>query len=272
MTSSSERVFSIDRFANNFKSAIEWMLVSRHGAEIERSIRSFIENKIELESNPDSPRALKFLVELIVTQAWYYRKPSDFDEKMNAFIDKFGANFRTQQGKKELVNLVTSLAHQRIKSRVKEMLEGILRYSSIKQFTEELYKLAVQGRTIVLGEKGRDNYLRNFGYWDRIPMDRHEMRFVVRTGIYHACSANARSDPLQKASLHDALTRFCFKYLKDYTVFGIDLGSAPGIVDIFIWSFCSKKRYNICGSTPRCEKCLLKKTCLYAIVNTFIYK
>jgi len=217
LISSSERVFSIDRFADAFKNTIGWMLVNKHGAEIKEDVKSFIENKTELESNPDSPKALKLLVELIVTQAWYYRKPSNFDEKMNAFISKFGADFRTQQGKKELVDLVTVLAPPRIKRRARGMLENLLKYSSIKQFTEELYRSAVRGRTIVLGEKGRDNYLRDFGYWDRIPMDRHEMRFIVRTGIYHACSVKVRSDPLQKASLHDALTRFCSDYLKGYT-------------------------------------------------------
>ncbi|MHA1237811.1 MAG: hypothetical protein ACTSSJ_00955 [Candidatus Odinarchaeia archaeon] len=144
MISSSERVFSIDRFADAFKNTIGWMLVNKHGAEIKEDVKSFIENKTELESNPDSPKALKLLVELIVTQAWYYRKPSNFNEKMNAFISKFGADFRTHQGKKELVDLVTVLVPPRIKRRARGMLENLLKYSSIKQFTEELYRSAVR--------------------------------------------------------------------------------------------------------------------------------
>jgi len=95
------------------------------------------------------------------------------------------------------------------------------------------------------------------------------MRFIVRTGIYHARSVKVRSDPLQMAAFHDALTRFCSDYLKGYTVFGIDLGSAPGIVDVFIWSFCSRERYGICGSVPKCGVCPLKEACLYSIVNIF---
>jgi len=75
---------------------------------------------------------------------------------MNAFFDKFGADFRTQQGKKELVDLVTVLAPPRIKNRARGMFENILKYSSIKQFTEELYRSAVRGRTIVLGEVRRE--------------------------------------------------------------------------------------------------------------------
>ena len=137
---------------------------------------------------------------------------------------------------------------------------------------EELYSLAIQGRTKVLGEKGRDDYLRSCGYWDRVPMDRHEMRFIIRTGIYHVCSIKGRNDPLQKESLQNALARFCSNYLKSYTIFGIDLGNAPGIVDTFIWSFCSRRRYGICGSVPRCGECPLKETCLYAIVNTSVHE
>jgi len=269
---SSSRVFSIDGFADAFKNTIKWMLKNQHGSKIEEDIKSFIENRNELESNPDSPKALKLLVEIIVTQAWYYRKPSNFDEEINAFINEFGANFRTQQGKKELFNLISVLAPPRIKDRTRSILEELLEYPSIRRFTEELYRLAAQGKTRVLGEKGRDNYLRDFGYWDRIPMDRHEMRFIVRTGIYHACSVKARNDPLQKASLHDGLTRFCSNYLNGYTVFGINLGNASGIVDVFIWSFCSRERYGICGSVPKCGACPLKEACLYAIVNIFTHE
>jgi len=272
MVGLSNKVFSINRFANSFKATIEWMLQNKYGVDIENDVKSFIENKNALESNPDSSKALELLLRLIVTRAWYYKTPSNFDHEWNNFLSKFGTNFRTKQAKTELINLVKRLAPLRIRNRAISRLEELLRYPSLKQFTEELYRLATQGKTRVLGEKGRDNYLRDFGYWDRIPMDRHEMRFILRTGIYHACSVKAKNknDPLRKASLHDALTRFCFRYLKDHVVFSIDLGRAPGIVDTFIWSFCSKERYSICGSVPKCETCPLKEACLYAIINTSI--
>jgi hypothetical protein len=49
---------------------------------------------------------------------------------------------------------------------------------------------------------------------------------------------------------------------------GIDLGHAWGIVDLFIWYFSAEKDgYNICGSTPNCEKCNLNDVCLYALTN-----
>jgi len=255
LASSSSRVFSIDRFADAFKSTIEWMLKGEHGDEIEEDIKSFMENRKEFELNPDSPKALKLLVAAIVTQAWYYGKPSDLDRRISEFIGKFGANFRAWRTREELIRLAVDSAPPKIRDRVRRSLEELFRYSSIKQFTEELYNLAIRGRTKVLGEKGRNDYLRCCGYWNRIPMDRHEMRFIVRTGIYHVCSIKGRNDPLQKASLQKALTRFCSNYLKNYTVFEIDLGNALGIVDTFIWSFCSRRRYSICGGVPRCGEC-----------------
>jgi len=157
------------------------MLKGEHRAKIERGIKLFMEIRKDLESNPNSPKALKLLVEAIVTQAWYYGKPSDLDRRMREFIGKFRANFRTWRAREELISLAVGLAPPRIRDRVRHDLEELFKYSSttsrIKQFTEELYNLAIQGRTKILGEKERDDYLRSCGYWDRVPMDRREMRF-----------------------------------------------------------------------------------------------
>lgn len=331
--------FDIGKFATEFKNTIGWMLRDKYGKKINDELQLFKSNKNELDINPDSVKALKLLVELIITQAWYYKVPekrlfninSRYEEdlkdglilkglrdvfssqgyslqnetrvkciiygewkiddgervyiirrknekltvyysllhsRMNAFVHKHGTNFRGAVAKRELVSLVDELAPDRIVHQAKKRIQSLLSdYPTIKQFTEELYDLAKSKKTRVLGEKGRDNYLRDFGYWDRIPMDRHEMRFIARTGIYHTCSVRRKNDPLEKTSLHDALTRFCSMYLKGETVEDIDLGAAPGIVDIFIWSYCAKDRYNICGKTPRCKICNLKCVCLYPLTN-----
>lgn len=256
----------MSKFAEEFKNLINWML--EESAEVEEDIRGFKENKNELSTNRDSPKALRLLVEIIVTQAWYYKKPANFDTEIDNFIRKFKGNFRSSQAQKELTDLVERLAPQRIASRAKENIQKLLgNYSTIEQFTKRLYNLAKKGKTEVLGEKGRDNYLRDFGYWDRIPMDRHEMRFIIRTGIYHTCSVKDKSNPLGKRALHDALTRFCRTYLKGMVIKDIDLSNAPGIVDTFIWSYCGKERNNICGSTPKCHECNLNSVCLYALTS-----
>lgn len=252
--------FDIEKFAEEFRDTIDWMLRDRHAKEIKDDLQLFKNNKNSLQMNPDSPDALRMIIELIVTKGWRLKKPANFDSKMDSFINKHRTNFRTSIAKEELNGLFGNWTKQNIE-------KLLTNYSTIEQFTKELYDLAKQGKTEVLGEKGRDNYLRDFGYLDRIPMDRHEMRFIIRTGIYHANSVRNKSDPLKKSSLHESLTQFCSKYLGGKTVEEIDLGTAPGLVDIFIWTYCTKDRYSICGSSPKCNVCKLKRNCLYVVTN-----
>ncbi|MEO0114819.1 MAG: hypothetical protein ABIK93_05035 [candidate division WOR-3 bacterium] len=249
--------FDIKKFAKGFKDTINWMLENEHAQKIKDDLKNFKENKTILQRDPDSLKALRTIIELIKTNGWRLRLPQNFDSKWDSFVATHGTNFRTPMAIEELIKLVGN--------RRRNNIEQLLRYSTLQQFTDNLYNLAKQGRTEVLGEKGRDNYLRDFGYWDRIPMDRHEMRFIIRSGIYHACSSIAKSDPLEKSDLRDALNKFCATYLNGYQVEEIDLDKAPGIVDIFIWSFSAEDRYNICVATPKCEKCKLNGVCLYAL-------
>jgi len=145
-----------------------------------------------------------------------------------------------------------------------------LQNTTIRGWTEKLYNLAREDKTEILGEKGRDNYLRDFGYFDRVPMDRHEMRFIVRTGIYHNYSTRDRSDSLERSHLQTALANFCRIELAGFEVDEInntlnrrlDLGHAPGVVDLFVWYFCSPRLYAVCTKKPRCEGCLLREPCM----------
>jgi len=260
--------YNVGRFAGKFGDIIDWMLADKYGEQIRGELRDFDANRTELSRNPDSVKALRLLTELIVTQAFYYRTRPEFKGEIDAFMAKYGANFRTPEAQADLVELVGKLARPRIVDQAKGNIKRLLiEYPTIREFTKQLYDRAQRGETGILGEKGRDNYLRDFGYWDRIPMDRHEMRFIIRTGIYHACSTKGQ-DPLDKASLHQALTEFCSRHFKGKLIEGIDLGVAPGIVDTFIWSYCGKGRYNVCGSTPKCINCDLKDVCLYRITRS----
>jgi len=252
--------FDINMFTDEFKNTIAWMLGNTHAQEIKNDLKNFEDNKNILQHDPDSLKALRTIIELIKTNGRRLKLPANFDSEWDSFMNKHSTNFRISIAKEGLIKLVGN--------RRKKNIEQLLAYSTLKQFTDELYNLAKQGKTEVLGEKGRDNYLRDFGYWDRIPMDRHEMRFIIRSGIYHAFSSIDKSDPLEKMDLHDALNRFCAQYLRNHLVEGIDLGEAPGIVDIFIWSFSADDRYNICVATPKCEKCNLKGVCLYVLTNS----
>jgi hypothetical protein len=260
--------FDIYKFSIKFRASMDWMLRDKFGGEIKRDISSFVNRRGKLDTEPDCLDALRLLVELLVTDAWYYKKPAGFDSYMNSFLARHGEGIRKVEARNELVTLIDKLGPPRIRNRAKDSIQKLLTdYSSLKQFTEQLYALALQDKSDVLGEKGRDNYLRDFGYWDRVPIDRHEMRFIIRTGIYHAFSVRDRNDPLEKGSLQHSLAFFCDVYLGGKPIEGIELSNAPGIVDIFIWSYCAKERYAICGSTPRCHDCQLSDSCLLGCTN-----
>jgi len=269
--------FHINKFADEFKKTIDWMLNDCHAQELKDDLLSFQKNKNILETKPYPIEALSMIVELIKTNSLHSKTSENFRKKMKDFRrkykDEYDENFRTQKVKDELIEIVGKRKQRNIE-RLFECLES--ENLTLKKFTDKLYELAKQGKTEVLGPKGRDNYLRDFGYWDRIPIDIHEKRFIIRSGIYHSCSSKQQSDPLDKDDLQDALTRFCKTYLKGFKVYlkdkeeeiEIELGSAPGIVDIFIWSFSAEDRYNICGDTPKCDECKLKGVCLYALTNS----
>ena len=177
--------FETDKFANGFKNTIDWMLTDSHGKMIIDDLKYFKSNKNSLEIDPESVEALRLIIKLIKTSG-FRLKPKNLDDKINSFIKQYGEDFRTSSAKNELIKLVGD--------RKKKNIEQLLSYPTLKQFTDNLHVLASQKDTEVLGEKGRDNYLRDFGYWDRIPIDIHEMRFIIRSGIYHKFSKVERSD------------------------------------------------------------------------------
>ncbi len=250
--------FEINKFATEFKNTIDWMLRDSHGQEIKNGLQYFNTNKNSLKRDPDSKEALRMIIRLVKTSG-FRLKPRNLDNKLDLFIEQYGEDFRTSSAIDELIKLVGD--------RKMKNIELLLAYPTLNQFTNNLYALANRGKTEVLGEKGRDNYLRDFGYWDRIPIDIHEMRFIIRSGIYHTFSSIDKCDHLRKSDLHYALTRFCRECLNGYSAEGIDLGTAPGIVDGFIWSFSAIDIYNICGVSPKCEKCNLCNACLYSLAN-----
>jgi len=115
-----------------------------------------------------------------------------------------------------------------------------------------------------IGLKGACDIARTLGYFDVAPIDIHEQRFLLRTGI--VCRYGPASfDPKDRMSYLETLRNFCREELNGEKVLGIDLGEAPGIVDIAIWCFCSKKGRNICGDKPKCNEkhCPLRNCCLY---------
>jgi len=264
--------FDIESFGSQFQNTIDWMLQGEHRDIIKKHLDNCLRRKNELEANPESLDALRFLVTLKITNSWFRDPPDDFGDKFRSFEKQYGEDFRTEEAQERLANLIAECGVLRIpEEKAREWVRELLNNSgTLSDFTRALYNLrkkGVKAKELGLGNKGADVYLRNFGKWDRIPIDIHEKRFLLRSGIYHAFSISGNQDPLQDRCLQDALSEFCRQCLQGKIVEGIDLASAPGIVDVFIWSYCADNKsggYNICGSAPRCGvECSLTNSCLF---------
>lgn len=250
--------FDITKFAKSFEEILE-----ANTNLIEVRLPEYQENKKDLDKNHNSLNALGKLVMLIKTNGLYY-KEGDFEKKWQTFINNNGADFRTNTAKQAIINLVGK-RHQKSTENLLEYLNN----HTIKEFTNHLLKYARNNNTIALGPKSRDIYLRDFTYWDRVPIDIHEKRFIIRTGIFHSCTPPDKNDPIEYANLQNALVEFCRKFLTKEAC-GIKLSESPGIVDIFIWSYCAEGVKNSkakCGKKPQCSKCTLKESCLYGLTR-----
>lgn len=265
--------FNARNLGDRFKHTIDWMIEGRFGQEIKRWLKTYQRQQSDLLNDADAESALKLLVETKLTNSFYRPLPEprrqQFQLDFDSIIRKHVHNLRTSQAKDELTSLIVNYSILRIaEGKAKEWVEKLLGdYPTLRDFTEELYSVRRNGKKGLLENKGADHYLRDVGHWDIIPIDVHERRFLVRTGIFHTFSLPGRQDPLGYGSLQDALSTFCLFCLQGKIFEGVDLSSRPGIVDLFIWFYCADKKYEICGSTPKCGECGLNDACLYGLAS-----
>ena len=267
---------------------------------VERKVREMLSlsQALEKESFPEEP--LTLIVKAIVTQSWRFKGSwKRFVETMKErSYDKWhtkSKEVKCQQtdsvevepliGLEDLscVHKVLLYLHKRTgkepwrdKAKAVEALEEKLRSSgSLRLWVSELYKAIPKGFLYGekpeclkgvkgIGLKGACDIVRTLGYFDVAPIDIHEKRFLLRTGI--VCRYGPASfDPRNEISYLIALRNFCREELSGEKILGIDLGEAPGIVDVAIWCFCSEEEegMNICGNEPSCDECPLCSCCLY---------
>lgn len=239
--------------------------------QIEKDINDFLKNKKELDTDPNSLVALEKLGELLVSRNYYRRKYAELFKKEFKNVGHLGSDFfRAEKGKETFIEIIRKVAFRRdiAAKKARDLLEE-LSQKSIKDWTEHLHTLSQNSEgSEILGLKGRDIYLRDMGYLDRVPMDIHEMRFIIRTGIYHLCSRNL-FDPLKKEDLQSAMINFCKEYLSGLSILGIDVSTSPGIVDLIIWYHCADPPdgFRICAVEPKClenaDACSLSRACLF---------
>jgi len=113
-------------------------------------------------------------------------------------------------------------------------------------------------RSVGISWKVRDNILRDCEFFNKILIDIHEARFLLRTGIFHEY-APEDADPLNYDHLAQALRIFAKQELREIEIYEVKLSDAPGIVDLAIWLFSQEKTVeesalNICGKqTKMCQ-------------------
>jgi len=255
----------MDSFSGELFDLFRGMLDGENGLEVSQTMRKgingFKRNKVEFRRDPNYVEAYRTVVSLIITNSWWrtgFLNTKRFDERFKDLLASH-PDFHVPEYRDALIDLckdVTPLEKTIPKVSVfLNQLEG----GSLLEWSEGLNESL---DTSVLGPKGRDNFLRDFGWWGRVPMDRHEMRFIIRSGIFHEYGSRDGYDPLEKEDLQKALARFCGEELAGRKIEGIDLGRAPGIVDYFIWMFCASKtniyrNMGVCGKTPKCGLCPL---------------
>lgn len=243
----------------------------RYTEKVESDVNNYLANKRRLKEDPNSIKVFLVLGKIIASRSYLRnRYASKFQERFEEyFLCDNPLPILSREGKKKFIEIMEETSFRR-NDAVKnaEDLFDRLNEKSLREWTKGLYNLSLKGKTDILGGKGRDLYLRDVGYLDRIPIDIHEGRFILRTGIYHSCSRDS-FDPLEKEHLQNSLKIFCRNYLNGLYVKDLELSENPTIVDKFIWYHCAgpPEALSICGKKPKClrtdQSCPFARGCLF---------
>lgn len=251
---------------------------------VTRDTNTLLKNRRALKRESYPEEALTAIAKIIVTRSYY--RP--------IYWKKLELETATYQMLKDgsLETLVESKLNDggfknTILGSLQALNEQLEENNTLKEWADERNEHAINGKRDPyltklkgVGHKGRDNMLRDLGYFKRTPIDRHEVRFMVRVGIFHRYAPRnadiTMSTEKGYQGIHDALSNFAREELKGIKISNIELSEAPGIVDMAIWHFCCVKEtescLGICCSNPKCDEleCPIRNHCLFYRKNTDI--
>jgi len=242
---------------------------------VRNEIRAALERASLLKEEQFSPRVLGFLVKIVVTRGYYMENFGNtfinvLKEYTNITVRNNGeiiidleelGKLSKSINKLILTNVIDDASKKHHWSRTLESLKalyrGVKKAGSLKLWVDTLYRLIRSGDRWKsheyyegikgFGRKSAESVLRDVGYFDRVPIDRHERRFQLRTGIA-LIYAPLNKDPAQPEFYAEALARYCKENLKNIELSGVSLELAPGAVDWAIWVFsCDKKEAKTAG-------------------------
>ena len=258
---------------------------------VEDDLEYFLENReaLKREKFPEGP--LSDIVEIIITRSYWSKRP------LETIIDRLREKDYPKLRDDELIvgygdlDLIIEVAGELSseadndfwrsfwegrRNSLRAFKNAISKAGSLKKWVDEIYECVrsrgswksheyfegIKG----IGSKGINLLLRDMGYFDRVPIDIHERRFLLRTGIALYYGPSSR-DPASSEFYSEALTRFCEENLKSVKIKGIPLDKSPGIVDLIVWHFACEREVEsckkVCSSRPRCNICPVRDLCLY---------
>ncbi len=258
--------------------------------KVEDGIKIAIANKHELlfSKDPYPTKPLNVVLEAIITQGWFQL---GLLNKLNNILSKYNKRIGLSNGNVGfrdldlLIDLCNNLSSsnkvwKEVADALSQLKNALVESGSLKNWADKLHEVTnkyIEGeiskqaweyhpyRIRRLGFKGTCDVLKTLGYLDMVPIDRHEKRFQIRTGIalrYGPSGMSLEDDRFYII----ALRRYCFENLRDVEILGESLGFSPGIVDWIIWHFSCEKApgcKGICASNPKCSICPVKDLCYY---------
>lgn len=151
----------------------------------------------------------------------------------------------------------------------------ILHYDYIKGHSLNQWLNDLNHGKISMGLKSDDDFLKTYGYFKRVPIDRYYPPLLIRTGLLGDYIEQHDVDPgkfmgnLSNKPVYHAYTKLikdnCQHSLQGVVVKQYRLSENPGIVDLYIWKHCASSNgaENICGNKPKCNKCVIMQYCNY---------
>jgi len=226
------------------------------------------EDHLKVNRRPRDTMIFRTFVSSVVTQA---RRGVETTlqniEKDNNFKGWSPIAFATPEGEKLLKKYV---GH---KSKINKILEQSKRMADqgLKEWIEDL-----RNDKISIGQKTKDDFLKEIGLLEYFPIDRYYPPFLARTGFLYKYLDEKKLDPgpfmrgLGDGDCYNAykgmMIDLCKRELKGLKHNGLDLSDNPGIVDMIIWRHCAaedSEAFEICGKSPRCSECKIKALCNY---------
>lgn len=250
---------------------------------INKCAKEFLSNKQYITEGKVPPEPVRLAIRHVCSRSGHLAKIAETAEKQLSEINPLNLlKERELESFLEKVYKSNSNMRQESKEKISRFLIAIEDLNDkLRQWpkSERLEKFEKEFKKILelkakIGRKGCDNILRDCGFLKCIPIDVHEQRFLIRTGIFHKYAING-ADPTDYDHLANSMSNFSKCELRKIDVNGIRLSEAPGLVDLIIWYFSQEKSkkelsLGICAKQPQCKNCPLNNLCHFAKCNVYI--